>query len=192
MRRHGNPSRRTLEKLLGAAGTSLAEFEALRFDPAAREELAGRPSFEDGYWGWNGAPLTPLTIVDCADADAWRPASLRLWRIDPGRAIARVPRPPSLAADRDAFALIVPGVAMSPRFRTGRTIAVSPLLTIAPGEDVLVRLKAESEGHSYLAIPGELRGSKSNGIEISQPGCGNGRISRDAVHSVAIIAGELI
>ena len=28
MRRHGNPSRRTLEKLLGAVGSSLAEFEA--------------------------------------------------------------------------------------------------------------------------------------------------------------------
>ena len=27
MRRHGNPSRRTLEKLLAAAGSSLAEFE---------------------------------------------------------------------------------------------------------------------------------------------------------------------
>jgi hypothetical protein len=30
MRRHGNPSRRTLEKLLAAASSSLAEFEALR------------------------------------------------------------------------------------------------------------------------------------------------------------------
>ena len=30
MRRHGYPSRRTLERLLAAAGSSLAEFEALR------------------------------------------------------------------------------------------------------------------------------------------------------------------
>ena len=30
MRRHGNPSRRTLEKLLTAVSSSLAEFEALR------------------------------------------------------------------------------------------------------------------------------------------------------------------
>ena len=30
IRRHANPSRRTLEKLLAAAGSSLAEFEALR------------------------------------------------------------------------------------------------------------------------------------------------------------------
>ncbi|HEX6218936.1 MAG TPA: hypothetical protein VFZ35_06645, partial [Sphingomicrobium sp.] len=34
MRRHGNPSRRTLEKLLAAAGSSLAEFEALRVGEA--------------------------------------------------------------------------------------------------------------------------------------------------------------
>ena len=30
LKRHGNPSRRTMEKLLQAAGSSLAEFEALR------------------------------------------------------------------------------------------------------------------------------------------------------------------
>ena len=30
LKRHGNPSRRTLEKLLAAADSSLAEFEALR------------------------------------------------------------------------------------------------------------------------------------------------------------------
>ena len=34
MRRHGNPSRRTLEKLLTAAGSSLAEFEAPRVGDA--------------------------------------------------------------------------------------------------------------------------------------------------------------
>ena len=35
LRRHGNPSRRTLEKLLSAAGSSLAEFEALRVRQAS-------------------------------------------------------------------------------------------------------------------------------------------------------------
>ena len=48
LRRHGNPSRRTLEKLLAAAGSSLAEFEALRVGEAApasadRECRPGRP-----------------------------------------------------------------------------------------------------------------------------------------------------
>ena len=35
LRRHGNPSRRTLEKLLSAADSSLAEFEALRVGAAS-------------------------------------------------------------------------------------------------------------------------------------------------------------
>ena len=36
MRRHGNPSRRTLAKLLAVAGSSLAEFEALQVGEAPK------------------------------------------------------------------------------------------------------------------------------------------------------------
>ena len=42
MRRHGNPSRRTLEKLLAAASSSLAEFEALRLGPQASASKRSR------------------------------------------------------------------------------------------------------------------------------------------------------
>src|SRR3982751_2066622 len=64
MRRHGNPSRRTLEKLLVAAGSSLAEFEALRISPESRtnaEDL--RPGVGDAHPGsWRGAPLVPIPL----------------------------------------------------------------------------------------------------------------------------------
>ena len=70
LRRHGNPSRRTLEKLLGAAGMTLAEFEALR---------VGRPSplppeadglAEDGR-GWRGAPLPPVPLHASRRTGEW-------------------------------------------------------------------------------------------------------------------------
>src|SRR3954452_2442580 len=48
MRRHGNPSRRTLEKLLVAVSSSLAEFEALR--------LGDQPVTHSGPSGIAGDP----------------------------------------------------------------------------------------------------------------------------------------
>ena len=49
MRRHGNPSRRTLEKLLAAAGSSLAEFEALRIGDHTRSVPDGASLGDDGF-----------------------------------------------------------------------------------------------------------------------------------------------
>src|SRR3954462_9993610 len=64
MRRHGNPSRRTLEKLLVAAGSSLAEFEALRITPESRTNAeALRAGVGDAHpRGWRGAPLVPIPL----------------------------------------------------------------------------------------------------------------------------------
>src|SRR3954469_17743583 len=60
MRRHGNPSRRTLEKLLTAADSSLAEFEALRLGPEAPRVPDGRAgAVGDPRWTWAPAPLPP-------------------------------------------------------------------------------------------------------------------------------------
>src|SRR3954469_25989942 len=64
MRRHGNPSRRTLEKLLVAVSSSLAEFEALR--------LGDQPVTHPGPSGivgdpqaspWSPAQLPPLPLI---------------------------------------------------------------------------------------------------------------------------------
>src|SRR5215210_7775686 len=57
MRRHGNPSRRTLEKLLAAAGSSLAEFEALRVGPEPTIGTAILDRLGDRRHGWRAAPL---------------------------------------------------------------------------------------------------------------------------------------
>src|SRR5689334_23635813 len=63
MRRHGNPSRRTLEKLLSAAGSSLAEFEALRISGGATsnpEQPSGLADPAAARWGSPRLPLLPL------------------------------------------------------------------------------------------------------------------------------------
>src|SRR5919107_1864122 len=72
MRRHGNPSRRTLEKLLTAAGSSLAEFEALRLghEPVTRMTGAGRLA-DAGTPPWAPARLPPLPLVRTGLAGEW-------------------------------------------------------------------------------------------------------------------------
>src|SRR5690348_4734724 len=62
IRRHGNPSRRTLEKLLSAAGSSLAEFEALRLGEQPRMPLTPDGRVGDGRSSWVTRALAPLPL----------------------------------------------------------------------------------------------------------------------------------
>src|SRR5689334_18463465 len=72
MKRHGNPSRRTLERLLKAAGSSLAEFEALRISGDAAAKGAAQPSVADRSGaGWGAAQLPPLPQVAIDAAGFW-------------------------------------------------------------------------------------------------------------------------
>src|SRR5437868_3022470 len=69
MRRHGNPSRRTLEKLLTTAGSSLAEFEALRLEgdrPAGQNAITGVEDTRASAWASARLPSLPLVGTDLA------------------------------------------------------------------------------------------------------------------------------
>src|SRR6478609_64683 len=64
MRRHGNPSRRTLEKLLAAASSSLAEFEALRLGPdRAAIDVSSTSIGDKSAWDWGPARLPSLPLL---------------------------------------------------------------------------------------------------------------------------------
>ena len=145
MRRHGNPSRRTLEKLLTAAGSSLAEFEALRV--AEQPNLRADPNAPLGVGdarasAWRSAPLAPLPLHATAMAGEWGGPDrhIELTEVNSAEIVERLLRPASLAADRDAYALTIVGDSMWPRFRPGRRIIVSPKAPVAIGDDVVVQL----------------------------------------------------
>ena len=150
MRRHGNPSRRTLEKLLAAAGSSLAEFEALRIGrrrgrsrpyPAPARRMPARQA---------GGPRR------CRRSRCWRPR----WVASGGTTGGESNGPSSirtgwpagssgrssLAGDSQAYAVAVVGESMWPRFRPGRKLLVSPAAPVAIGDDVLLRLISLSGG----------------------------------------------
>ena len=93
MRRHGNPSRKTLEKLLIAAGSSLAEFEALRIG-----EASSRTAQSVGALGdvrakhWPGAPLPPIPLIVFMSACSKRYLPLTLE--SPGSPVSQGPNVP--------------------------------------------------------------------------------------------------
>lgn len=200
MRRHGNPSRRTLEKLLRAAGSSLAEFEALRVgDQGVRQVSSARSVGDATGSAWIPAGIPALPLVSSSLAGEWRcdDQEIEITEIRPQELLERLPRPAALMADPDAYALTIVGDAMWPRFRPGRRIAVTPRSPVAIGDDVLVRLRQE-DGDSgsaggRLVLIKELVKRTHEFLELRQfnPDL-SVRVGTERVDTIHKIAGELI
>ena len=159
MRRHGNPSRRTLEKLLLAVGSTVAEFEALRLGSEPRQlgSIVAGANLGDSRVSWKPAPLQPLTLVASSLGGEWRGlgSELELTEIRQRELLERLPRPVSLAGDPDAFAFTIVGSSMWPRFRPGARVAVSPRSPVAVGDDVVARLEtsgAKQDGRELVLV----------------------------------------
>ncbi|HEX6660623.1 MAG TPA: S24 family peptidase [Sphingomicrobium sp.] len=198
MRRHGNPSRRTLERLLAAAGSSLAEFEALRLGPEPRRPEgsgAGGRIAETG-WAWTSAPLPSLPLRASSLAGEWgEPGSrIELTEVRPGEPIERLARPASLASDPDAYAITIVGDSMWPRFRPGTRVAVSPRSPVRIGDDVVVRLRpAEGQASIERMLLKQLVRRSATGFELRQfnPDL-TFAIDSEDVDAILRVAGELI
>lgn len=165
MRRHGNPSRRTLEKLLAVADSSLAEFEALRIGDEVARPTASRGVGERRRREWPSAPLPTLPLLHSQAGGEWGASQAEVTEVRFDEKVGEMPRPGSLAADTDAFALTVVGDSMWPRFRPGRRVAVSPRSPVSIGDDVLVRLKG---GGIALALLKELVRHGGDRVELRQ------------------------
>jgi SOS-response transcriptional repressor LexA len=198
MRRHGNPSRRTLQKLLEAAGSSLAEFEALRLGPEPRRTTSPAGQVADDRWAWASAPLPPLPLVVSSLAGEWGEAGSRieLTEIRASELIERISRPASLASDPDAFAVTVVGDSMWPRFRPGSRVAVSPRSPVKIGDDVLARLRPAAGGGnngSERVLLKQLVRRSATSFELRQfnPDL-TFAVDAEEVDAILRIAGELI
>ena len=164
LRRHGNPSRRTLEKLLGAAGSSLAEFEALRIEQAASGPGEAASGLAENGHGWRAARLASIPVLDARLAGEWGGAGsgIDLHAIDRSKPVGKVDRPPALAADPEAYGVTMAGEAMWPRFRAGRRLLVSPAAAVAVGDDALVELVRGT------VLIGELADRSPRGAQLRQ------------------------
>lgn len=172
MRRQGNPSRRTLEKLLAVASSSLAEFEALLIGREAHATGAAPGSLEDkraGTWGAARLPTLPLLATNLAGEWGDSGSLVELTGVRWEELIDRLARPPSMAADNGAYALTIVGDSMWPRFRPGRRVAVSPKSPVAIGDDVVVLLRSEGQGtNEQPALIKELMRRTNDTVELRQ------------------------
>ena len=196
MRRHGNPSRRTLEKLLVAAGSSLAEFEALRIGADPRRQDAGSGVGEAGRRGWIPAPLPPLPLVHSQLGGEWGEAGsgIDLVFVRSEERLGSLQRPASLAGERDAFAITIVGESMWPRFRPGRHVAVSPRSAVAIGDDVLAHLVADSvDGRQGSTLLAELVKRTGEDLELRQFNPAKSfRVKAAEIQAIQKVAGELL
>jgi hypothetical protein len=195
MRRHGNPSRKTLEKLLVAAGSSLAEFEALRIGGSGANGavLAGEGVGESRRRAWTPQSLPPLPLRECALAGEWGESGSGIEMMEV-RSIEldRLPRPQSLAGDSDAYAITMVGDSMWPRFRPGRRVAVSPHAPGAIGDDVLVRLRGGVEPGQLVLIKELVRRSAAF-LELRQFNPATTfRVDANEIEAIQKVAGEVI
>ena len=193
MRRHGNPSRRTLEKLLSAAGSSLAEFEALRIGaPAGSPVLASATLSDRGSAPWRSAQFPPLPLLATAASGQSRDA-VALIEISTTEIVDRIARPATLAKDEHAYAVTIVGESMWPRFRPGRRVAVSPEAPVAVGDDVLVKLRSGGAAGKVQAVVKELVRNSSSGVQLRQfnPDM-TFNIPADDVAAIEKVVGELI
>lgn len=194
MKRHDNPSRRTLEKLLAVAGSSLAEFEALRIGDTATEskarDLVGAVGDHRAH-NWRGAPPPPIPVFWSASSYVRRKeGAIECLIIDRSQRISSVARPTSLATDQTVFAITMLDDKMWPRFRPGRQIIVSLLAPVATGDDVLVTIGHSNDGRA-LGVIGELVRRSGRAVELRQFNPAKS-ISFDVgdVESIARIVGE--
>lgn len=169
IRRHGNPSRRTLEKLLTYANSSLAEFEALRVGTQPANALEQRAEVRDPSTGWNaGAPADiPLMAATVGPVRTWDGGSTTtIWL--KGAVTGHVERPFSLRAQRGLYGFCLPVATMWPRYRQGRTLIVAPALPVEPGDDVLLRIDSPTAAFKMIGVIGEWVAADETSISVRQ------------------------
>lgn len=173
MRRHGNPSRPTLEKLLATIGRTIAQFEAFRVSQDAMHEgVSGTVLADARGIPWRPARLPPVPLIATEMDGEWAGAGSLIEQVAiwPGHILGEIVRPESLAGHGEAYALTVMGDSMEPRFYPGRHILVSPMVPIEIGDDVVVQLRPDNppENRSVQVLIKQIVQRNAAFIELHQ------------------------
>lgn len=166
VRRRGTLKTDILQKLLGAVDVSFAQFDA-GLHPVKTEVagtgVSGAADVRREFFGEKPAQMPLLgtaTGGEYGDIDE----DIELTELHLGEVLDYLAKPLSLARDKDAYALTIVGDSMAPRFKPGERVAVSPLASIAIGDDVIVQLRGmdgEDERVKMVLIKELVRRSAS-------------------------------
>jgi SOS-response transcriptional repressor LexA len=150
IRKHGNPTARTLDKLLDAINVSQAQFEAAEDgDHRVLTEVRGTGmTAQDVVRAWRGAPqVKPVPLLGSAIGGEWNGIgdTIELTELHLSDVLDYLSRPPMMTGDPQAYAVTIVGDSMAPRFEPGEKVYVSPRGPAAIGDDVIVQLIGDGE-----------------------------------------------
>jgi phage repressor protein C with HTH and peptisase S24 domain len=173
IKRHGNPKRATLEKLLGAIGWSLDRFEAEAGLYPVQSEVRGAGAvgfLEMSDLVFGDKPLAPLPLYGAAIGGEMgdHEEHFQMTELDLSEVLDYLRRPASLADDSDSYALTIVGDSMWPRFKPGERVGVSPKAEIHIGDDVIVQLRGNGDDRIRRVLIKELVRRTATYIELKQ------------------------
>lgn len=144
VRKRGNANHDSIVKVLDAAGVSLAQFEAGE-QPVKTEVRGTGMSVADVERAWRSAePSKPVPLLGSAIGGEWQD-QVELTELHLGEVLDYIARPPSVANDKQAYAVTIVGDSMAPRFEPGERAYVSPRSPASIGDDVIVQLLGNGE-----------------------------------------------
>ncbi|HEY8593279.1 MAG TPA: S24 family peptidase [Sphingomicrobium sp.] len=140
IRAHGNPTDRTIDRLLDAIGVSRAAFEERR-TPVRTEVRGTGMSPQEARAAWSMPQAKAVPLLGTAFGGDWEELEgVELTELNLSEVLDNLARPPSLANDEEAYAIEIVGDSMAPRFEPGEHAFVSPKAAVRPGDDVVVQL----------------------------------------------------
>lgn len=173
IKRRGNASWETMEKLLGAIGVTQAEFEA---GVRAEEKEPPAPAVQAVKLAFRGddrpRDVPVLGTAECAGTE-YAADGGRVWvetmMLD-DEVVDHVRRPASLDNRRDVYAIYFSGTSMEPRYEAGELAYVDPKRAPKAGNYVVVQLrKAEGDGERiFKVLCKRLLKTTSSYIELEQ------------------------
>ncbi|WP_242095465.1 S24 family peptidase [Sphingomonas sp. CROZ-RG-20F-R02-07] len=170
LRRHGNPKRDTLEALLAAIGWTHARFEAEAGLYPVQTEVRGADAVgvtELNRMVFGEQALAPLPLYGSAEGGDLD-HSFALTELDLSEVLDYLRRPAALADDQASYALTIVGNSMSPRFKPGERVGVSPAAKIEIGDDVIVQLRSRDSDRVQRVLIKELVRRNGSSIVLHQ------------------------
>lgn len=195
VRKHGNPKRQTLEKVLDAVGWTIDRFEAENGLYPVQTEVrsTGAVGFDEmKAMVFGETPLAPLPLYGSAqggDLDD----DFALTELDLSEVLDYLRRPAALADDQESYALTIVGDSMRPRFKPGERVGVSPSARVEIGDDVIVQLRGENTNRVHRVLIKELVRRKSDHVVLRQHNPARElRIERTAILAMHKVKGHFL
>lgn len=195
LRRHGNPDRQTLEKVLNAIGWTIARFETESGSYPVQTEVRGAGAV--GFAELKSAvfgdqPLPPLPLYGSAEGGTLDD-DFALTELDLNEVLDYLRRPAALADDNNSYALTIVGASMTPRFKPGERVGVSPRARVEIGDDVIVQLRGENSNRVHRVLIKELARRSSDHVILRQHNPARElRIERTAILAMHKVKGHFL